>query len=668
LASLDVLLKGLAFLFTGILSFVLAFGRRARPVRLLGVFLFFISLNQGAEMMRGLASSLSAQTTWFRVASVAASFDPFALYMFACAAFGFQPRTRWLIAVGLPATLLALWAGWGGETLGAKGQPAPFYPLLLTLFTLGVYGWALLLALHRFRRAKGEDAFLLPAFALAAIPLLYRLSVAIARAIVEGTSPLAVLAPMGRALAPIGGVASIGCVVALVVYVGHVSPGRRVSFALGMAPVTIIPLVELTASLVQEGGIELVAAPFKALGRASAAIRWLMFTVLASMAVLGGSGLGLSLAARRRASRILVGFAFVIGAALLIGLAPLVVPGGGGALGVGEGVVLLVALILSQSFRNLVDRVAAQVYGVPGPGDVAARHEVYRCAVAEVIARGAAPRADAELRELRESLEIGEKTSVLIERLAEESAPAALGPGTLLAGRYRIRHMLGRGGAGRVFLARDLLLERDIALKETLHTGDQDDEIALREARIAGSLQHAHVLTVHDVVRRPGMDILVAEHAGGGSLMERISDGSIAPQEGLRLLDETLSGVAAVHARGVIHRDLKPSNILITSEGSVKVADFGLARRRQRGTASAWELAGTPDYMAPELRRGYPATPAADVYSLGLLARSVLGESTDATVSRVVARALMEAPERRFADAGEMLAALRRANPTPYLQ
>ncbi|HEX2021577.1 MAG TPA: serine/threonine-protein kinase, partial [Candidatus Thermoplasmatota archaeon] len=236
--------------------------------------------------------------------------------------------------------------------------------------------------------------------------------------------------------------------------------------------------------------------------------------------------------------------------------------------------------------------------------------------------------------------------------------------GQLVAGRYRVGRALGRGGGGRVFLAEDAVVRRAVVLKEVPLDAPERADVALREARAAGSVGHPNVVAVHDVVRRARSLLLVQEHVQGGSLADAVAArGRLPAGEGARMLEDALRGLAAVHARGVVHRDLKPANLLVAADGAVKIADFGLARlaaERETREAGRWGVSGTPAFMAPEQLAGEAATARTDVHAVGLVARACF-EPLPPAVEAVVARALERDPAARWADAGEMLDALRRA-------
>jgi serine/threonine protein kinase len=235
--------------------------------------------------------------------------------------------------------------------------------------------------------------------------------------------------------------------------------------------------------------------------------------------------------------------------------------------------------------------------------------------------------------------------------------------GVLVSARYRIENLLGRGASGRVFLAHDEVIARRAVIKE-LHA-DTSGEQAVREARTASAAAHPNVVVLYDVVQRNGTTLLVQEHVSGGSLAERVERaGPLSAAEGTKILLGILEGLAAVHLAGIVHRDLKPANVLLDARGVPKVADFGIARVRSGetvGYASEAQFVGTPEFMAPEQRRGQIATFATDVYAVGALARRCIGESLPAPIEGVVGRSLKESPVDRWPDAGAMLAAFREA-------
>jgi serine/threonine-protein kinase len=197
---------------------------------------------------------------------------------------------------------------------------------------------------------------------------------------------------------------------------------------------------------------------------------------------------------------------------------------------------------------------------------------------------------------------------------------AGFAPGQVIAGRYRIVGLLGRGGMGEVYRADDLKLGTVVALKFLSQAAEQDAgliERFLAEVRTARQVSHPHVCRVYDIGEVDGRHFLSMEYVDGedlATLLRRI--GRLPPAKAIEIARQIAAGLAAAHEKGVLHRDLKPANVMIDGHGRARITDFGLAVLA--GEASA-EVAGTPAYMAPEQLAGLPATEQTDVYALGLV-------------------------------------------------
>jgi len=203
--------------------------------------------------------------------------------------------------------------------------------------------------------------------------------------------------------------------------------------------------------------------------------------------------------------------------------------------------------------------------------------------------------------------------------------------GDVLAGRYRVDAPIGVGGMASVYRARDLRLERDVAVKVLLPNLAADPVLAMRfdrEARALAAAAHPNVVSVYDV--EPGdpatgrEPFYVMELCAGGSLADRIAvAGRLEPHEVAAIVGAVAEGLAELHRRGLVHRDVKPHNILF-SGGRPKLADFGVATSGATTDMTALTAVGTTigtlAYLAPELLAGAPATPASDVYALGVVA------------------------------------------------
>ncbi len=195
----------------------------------------------------------------------------------------------------------------------------------------------------------------------------------------------------------------------------------------------------------------------------------------------------------------------------------------------------------------------------------------------------------------------------------------------MIANRYSVDREIGRGGMGAVWLGHDEVLGRAVALKRIgrLPGGDGDGEEDLRraerEARIAASLNHPHVVAVFDLVDEGDHQWLVMEYVEGRSLSQVVrDDGPLPPDRAAAILADAAGALAAAHAEGVVHRDVKPSNILLTAVGEAKLLDFGIARAQGDLTLTQTGLvSGSPAYLSPEVASGRQATTASDVWSLG---------------------------------------------------
>ena len=268
--------------------------------------------------------------------------------------------------------------------------------------------------------------------------------------------------------------------------------------------------------------------------------------------------------------------------------------------------------------------------------------------------------------------------------------------GRVLDGRYRVLSHIADGGMASVYLALDTRLEREVALK-VMRPGLAADETFVsrfrREARSAARLSHPHVVAVFDQGEDDGSMFLAMEYVPGQTLREVMqAEGPLTPRAALDIMDPVLQALSAAHRAGIIHRDVKPENVILREDGTVKVADFGLARAvtTQTTTAQTGMLLGTVAYLSPEqVERGI-ADARSDVYAAGLILFEMLTgtkaftgdspihvayqhvhgsipapssrvESVPSELDTLVALATARDPDQRPADAGEFLSEVRKA-------
>jgi eukaryotic-like serine/threonine-protein kinase len=193
-------------------------------------------------------------------------------------------------------------------------------------------------------------------------------------------------------------------------------------------------------------------------------------------------------------------------------------------------------------------------------------------------------------------------------------------------GRYRLERPLGHGGMATVFLAHDAELERPVAVKvlaESLAGDEAFRRRFLREARLAARLSHPNVVGVYDAGEADdGRPYIVMEYVDGSTLEGR---GPLPPREAVALVVQACHGLAHAHAAGLVHRDVKPHNLLLRTDGTLKVADFGIARAAEStALTQVGTVLGTAAYLAPEQAAGGEVTPATDVYALGAVLYELL--------------------------------------------
>src|SRR5882724_7920749 len=253
-------------------------------------------------------------------------------------------------------------------------------------------------------------------------------------------------------------------------------------------------------------------------------------------------------------------------------------------------------------------------------------------------------------------------------------------------GPYEIVALIGAGGMGEVYKARDTRLNRDVAIKVLPESFAEDDDRLRRfqiEAQSAGALNHPNILAIYDIGTFQDSPYLVSELLEGESFAERLKGGKLSTARATDYARQIASGLAAAHAKGITHRDIKPDNLFLTKDGRVKILDFGLAkqaaaRATSDNTATVTStktgvVMGTAAYMSPEQARGQAVDHRSDIFSFGCVLYEMLmgvrafGGNTTADLTsailkddpelsgiappglqRIVAHCLEKTPEQRF--------------------
>ena len=261
--------------------------------------------------------------------------------------------------------------------------------------------------------------------------------------------------------------------------------------------------------------------------------------------------------------------------------------------------------------------------------------------------------------------------------------------GSALDSRYELHELIGEGAFGRVYRGLDRRLHRQVAIKVIKPWWAEDDEWVgrfEREAQLLARVSDPGIVQIFDIGHAAEGPYYVAELVDGESLAQRLQRGALPPAEALAVATRLCEALASAHARGIVHCDVKPANVLLSSDGGLKVGDFGVARLAGSGTSQqvSATVAGTPRYMAPEQARGRGTTAATDVYSAGVVLYEMLageppfvhgsavelglrhvqdeppplGDRAPASLRAIVARAMAKQPQQRYTDGAQMAAAL----------
>jgi serine/threonine-protein kinase len=225
---------------------------------------------------------------------------------------------------------------------------------------------------------------------------------------------------------------------------------------------------------------------------------------------------------------------------------------------------------------------------------------------------------------------------------------AAPDPTTI--GRYEVVSRLGQGGMGSLYLAKDPKIGRLVAIKLVRQEFDSPDarQRFAREAQSAGTLRHPNIVTIFDVDEHEGLPFIAMEYIDGETLGEVVKRKALLPvTKRIQWVEDLCSGLAYAHRQGVIHRDIKPANLMVDTEGSLKILDFGLARRDASKFTQSHVIIGTPNYMSPEQIRGGNIDTRSDIFSVGALLYEVLTykEAFPGAVHQTMHKILHEEPE-----------------------
>lgn len=190
-----------------------------------------------------------------------------------------------------------------------------------------------------------------------------------------------------------------------------------------------------------------------------------------------------------------------------------------------------------------------------------------------------------------------------------------------MIGRYQLVRSLGKGAQGQVWLAEDAQLGRQVAIKTVLQ--QQNIDGLLKEARTISQLQHPNIVTLYDLLAENGQHYMVLEYIEGETLADQLKkQGAMDPVRAVRLIAQVLEGLYYAHEQGVVHRDVKPANILIDANGNARIADFGVAA--PKGSKQDGSIAGTPQYIAPEVLKGQNVDTTVDIFATGLVLHEML--------------------------------------------
>src|SRR5258707_8085585 len=245
----------------------------------------------------------------------------------------------------------------------------------------------------------------------------------------------------------------------------------------------------------------------------------------------------------------------------------------------------------------------------------------------------------------------GWSKAVTLRASSEAAVKGQLEPGSMLGERYEILQLLGQGGMGAVYKARDVELERTVALKLIRPDLASHPEILRRfkqELILAREVTHPNVIRIYDLGQASGVRYITMEYVEGRDLRALLHDkGKLTPEEAVPLFQQIAAALEAAHHAGVVHRDLKPQNIMVDKGGRVYVMDFGVARSLDTpGMTQTGALMGTPEYMSPEQAKGMKVDARSDLFSMGIIFYEMLSGASPFKADTAMATMFKRTRER----------------------
>lgn len=330
--------------------------------------------------------------------------------------------------------------------------------------------------------------------------------------------------------------------------------------------------------------------------------------------------------------------------------------------------IVILTSVENEAFSLAALRGGAQDYLVKGEVGPQALRRSLRLAMERPRAPGSAT-----LNAAMRHLEILEAEQTMLRQVLrtpthDTGGAAQWAPGALVARRYKLESALGTSGQARVFLARDMTLERPVVLK-TLPTGEESPRGFLKEARLLAALDHPNIVRILDFGMEGAQPYLVLEQIVGEDAQMHVgAHGPLPPAEATRVGIGILDALEHAHSHGVLHRDVKPSNVMLARDGSTKLLDFGIGTLEPQAPATH----ASPAFASPEALEGRPLSPASDQYGVATTIVFLLTgappradakalEGASPALARVLERAMQPAPDARYESVARMRDALAAA-------